>query len=65
MIMILFILNLQNIAVMLFTDLLISIILIYIVLFVYKSKYKSDENLNNLEFYIKIILITPFFFINI
>ncbi len=61
MIMILYLSKNEKIAILLFTDLLVSLVLIYIVLFTYKTRNITEQNRANLEFFIKIILITPFF----
>lgn len=61
MIMILYLSKNEKIAILLFTDLLVSLVLIYIVLFTYKTRNITEKNRANLEFFIKIILITPFF----
>ena len=56
----LFILGLKKVASVLFTDLLSSIVVIYLFLFVYDD-YITDKNKLNIQSIINILILVPYF----
>jgi hypothetical protein len=60
LIIVLFILGLNNVASILFTDLLLSIVIIYLFLFTY-DEYIKNKNKINIEYIINILILIPYF----
>jgi hypothetical protein len=60
LIIVLFILGLNNVASILFTDLLSSIVIIYLFLFTY-DEYIKNKNKINIEYIINILILIPYF----
>ena len=60
LIIVLFILGLNNVASVLFTDLLLSIVIIYLFLFTY-DEYIKNKNKLDVEYIINILILIPYF----
>ena len=63
LIMALNVLGLTKVASLLFSDLLISIVLIYIVLYIYQEKLENDNKKFNINCIVNTLILTPFFLI--